>query len=363
MPKHYGTANYYDGDDTFRLPDAVLEAETVVVPEAKRLNCIDKAMFRCKQLKIWIKTNYMELLSIFLTVVVVVGVYTINVAFYIVAMVDPEKWSFLNTGVKEGFYTTWMVLWTLFGCFLFVQPAFERYNSRHKKRWVPWTITIVVGSFFVSMPFWLVHHYKHVAYHELCDDSIYELEIIGKGVYFENNHLYDIKSSIEGNSLTITTGPIPPNGETLTTVFDTINNVVSYNERLDLYNSTIRSKTNMWFKNRAEFDGIKYMSHPSDGELSKICMDTFGMDTLKITTIIPVLQNRAQTCHDCMEGCLAECKRWDTRMVPYTYSTCNSKGACTTHTGVRVETYCAEYMAYSECKGRCTNPACVGINL
>ena len=354
---------YREEDD-----DGVMEAEVYSPPAAKKLNCIDKFVMKCHSAERWITENYRELIFVLFISVVCLGVYTINVAFYILGKVRPEDWTFIDTGVAEGFYTTWVVLVAIFVPVIFLLPVFEQFPSYHRKRWIPWVSLLLGIGFFVGLPFGLVTHYRHVEYNKLCNGMIYEIEIKDRSVYYEGNHLFDIKTSVGngGKTLTVKTGPVPPNNQELETTFCCGNNLVFYNQKLDLFDSAITSRSDKWYNERADFNGIRFMEHPSEDKTVKLCMNEFGNKTLQITTVVPVLQERMKTCRSCMEGCASECKRWDTRLVPYTYQTCSGTGtsrSCTTHTGIRTETYCAEYMSYWECKQRCDVPACTGITL
>ena len=357
-------ADEYDPD-----ADTVIEAEAYEPPPAEKLNCVDHFVMRCHRIERWLAENFRDLIAILLFVVVTLGIYCINAAFYILGKVHPEDWTFIDTGVAEGFYTTWMVLVALGIGITYVLPIFEVFPSYHQHRWFAWVLMALSISLFVGLPFGLVTHYKHVEYNKLCRDNIYEIEIKDRAVYYEGAHLYDIKSSIGsgGKTLTVHTGPIFDDHRELEVTFCCGNNIVPYNGKLDLFNSAVKSRSDKWYNDRADFgDGIKFMNHPSEDETLKICMNKFGNETLQITTVIPVLQKRMKVCRSCMEDCMSECKRWDTRLVPYTYQTCSGSGkyrSCTTHTGIRTETYCAEYRSYGECKGRCDAPACAGITL
>lgn len=346
-----------------------VEAEIYEPEPAKKLNFIDKFVLKCHDFERWVTENYRDLLFLLLIVTVSLGVYSINVAFYILGKVRPEDWTFIDTGVAEGFYTTWMVLVSMAIPIVFCVPIFERYPSYTKTWWIPWFILACSLALFIGLPFGLVTHYRHVEYNQLCQNNLYELEVINRGVYFEGNHIYDIKTSSgnDGKTITVKTGPIPPNQSMMETTFCCGNNQIMYGQKLDLFDSSIRSRSEKWYEKRADFDGnIKYMQHPSEDNTVKICTDKLGNKTLEITTIIPVMQERMRTCRGCMENCMDECVRWETRYVPYSYTTCSGSGAsrsCSTHSGIRAESYCAQYRSYSECKARCDAPACMGITL
>lgn len=350
------TANVFEEPDT-------IEAVPVVPPEARKLNFLDNVKIWFNNKYDWLSKNYEDLLIGLAIVFLIVGVYSINTAFYVLAVVDPSKWTFINTSVAEAFYIFWMVIWTTLGVFLFVQPLFGQFESGHKHRWIPFTVSFVIYAIFVSMPFWLSHHYLHVAYNNLCNEYIYELEIVGNKVMYEGNNIYNIKTSLSGSIFTVTTGPDPWSGDTLITTFDGIENIINYDQRLDLYNSSILSTNKYWYKSSARFESARSMNHPSDKIRSKVCTNKFGEFVLQITTIVPVMQQRMATCVSCMTNCLNECKRWETYYVPYSYQTCDKNNRCTTHSGIRQETSCVQYYSYSECNYRCAAPACIAINL
>mgnify|MGYP006919625844 CR=1 FL=1 len=328
--------------------------EAIDVPEARKISCNDTIKksavyyFQCVKLNIFVIGLG----------IIIIGVYAINSAFYILGMTDPETWTFLDTGVKEGFYTTYCIVWVL-------GMIFSISSSDNSANYYKLTSICFIIFFLIALPFGLVHHYKHAIYNNLCNDYIYELRVYGNDIYFERNKIYTVSSAFvnNGNSLLISAGPLPSTLESLTSTFGTNDIIVPYNGRLELFGSSILSRTKQWYGPRADFNGIEFMEHPTSDDESKICMNEYGNKTLQITTIIPVLQRRMKTCTRCMEGCMEECKHWSTRTVPTTTVSCDSKGHCTTHHGYRTEMYCSERIPYSECKVRCDTPACIGIQV
>lgn len=360
----YGTYSYDINVDN------VMEAETVEIPQARKITLAQRAKTKAKFACEWLALNWREIISIVTVFLVLLTIYCVNVAFYIKGMVKPEEFTFMNTGLKEGFYTIWMVFFAfIFGnfCVSFLKNIV--YANDH----IPKPLKVGLCLWFVlliALPFPLVLHFKHLEYYRICDDYIYDITVDGRTVTFENSPLYTIKSSISNNdnSITITTGPLPGKHDEMATKFGGIDGlVIPYHyKKLDLFNSSMVSDGGNWNDSRARISGMVFMRHPSNDNELKICANDFEENILQITTIVPVLQDRYNTCHSCMNRCMNTCKRWDTRIVPYTYTTCSGTGSerkCTTHTGFRTERYCAEYYSYQECKWTCTSPACIGIKL
>lgn len=351
------TEAVYIGEVRAQNEEVVIETVDVVVPQvAKRVSCIDEVMMSISNVFDWLATNCCDILIIIMGVACVIGVYTITSAFYILACVSPEDWTFLDTGVKDGFYCAWMVICAVATSVVIVQPVYARFGDSVCSH----TTTVIILALFVGLPFGLARHYNHLAYYRLCSNSLFKIEIHNNEVTYEGEYLYTISSSTSLTSLTISVGPLPDNTER-TTVFSDDTNIVPYTGRLNLFGddngTAIISRSDKWYESRADFGDILFMEHPSQDNTAKVCLEMFD-DILKITTVIPVLQRRMRVCKGCMEPCQTECIRshWETRSTT-TYS--NGKST-TTYRTVKV---CDEYRSYDECKNRCNYPACSGITL
>jgi hypothetical protein len=354
--------------ETVTLPhEARLEAEPVTrPPEAKYLNCLER-------LKV-IKINEQKAKTYFVTVALAV-IYGVLVSYYVKATVEPEKYYLLDT---KSNLITYSIIMVLFGIISMFNLGFKivegtgmvNYQSVNHIDECYMVIMVALVVTMIFLPFLLSNHYKNKTYDTLCDDYNYEIEIKGSDVFYDYDKLYTIKTTTStDNGITVTTGPNDKN-EMFPVKFGGISGLeipYNYNE-LSLFDSQITSKTSTgnWYGDRAKISDMLFMKHPGAKDIYKICANNFGQNILQVTTIIPVLKNRYNTCKKCMERCMADCKKWDTRRVPYSYQTCNGAGDsknCSTNTGWKTESYCAEYYNYTECSYECKSPACTGITL
>lgn len=346
----------------------VVQAESV--PEAKKITFIDNCKMHVMYYKDWCLINIDTIIFFSSVFMFFTGIYCVNTLYYIKGQVWPEEYTFLSSSGKEISFTIWIVIWAIFTGYAQCLPLADSFYMYHELKIS--CIMFIWTLFLVTLPFALVHHYKHVEYHSLCDGYVYTIEIHDKVVKFEGNDIFKIKTTrgVTDNSITIETGPLPIKGYSfMSTKFGGHDGVmIPYNsDTIDLFNSTLMSnKNNKWNGEKAIINEMIFMKYPSDKTIFKICANEFADNILKLTTVVPVLRTRYNTCRSCMKSCMTRCKRWDNKYVMYTYKSCTGSGSqkqCSQRIGWRNETYCAEYYTYNDCIGPCFAPACTGITL
>lgn len=288
------------------------------------------------------------------------AIMMITDAFYVLGVVFPEKWTFIDNGVKLAWYTTFVVLVglmsSLVACGYTIGESDTRPRSRH------YLTLVLCAAFFIGMPFGLARHFLHAEYDKHCDHYDYEIRVSGNDVYLEDEFLYTIKTTIAegGDAVFVTTGPIDEH--IMTIQFGGVAGVV-VGFGAELFMGGVASTNDKWWKSPASFgDQFKMMEDPSNGKNLKICSNTFGNDTLTQTAIVPIMQRQMRTCVKCMDSCMDTCINWHTRIVPYSHTSC-SNGHCTTSTRYRSERYCAQYKSRAICNIECRAPSCSGITI
>lgn len=226
---------------------------------------------------------------------------------------------------------------------------------------------IVLVFITIGLPFILVHHYSLLRYVRYCDDYQHDIIVRDNTVYYEGQVIYTISTfrDVYG-TLTINSGTPTIKDEIGETSIKFGNGApyqIGYKSRTTI--PELQKISGEWWRTGIFVfsDNFKTMSNPNNANEVKICTNTFDGMTPIMTSISPILQRAMRKCIACMDPCQSECAERDTRLVTYTYESCDSKNVCTTKIGTRWETRCVRYRSYNECASRCQTPSCSGISL
>lgn len=362
----YSNYNNYESTNN----NDVIECEIIQTVQASeveynKIDCKDKIYDSYR----WILRNKKDICIIISIIIFIIGINTINFIFYILGSVYGDDWPFLMNPISSGFYIFYMIL-----CIISTTGLLSYIiHNQYKNHIITWIIFFISTGILISIPFAIASHLIYIDYRDACDNYIYEYTIHDNSMYIEGNKIYDISSSNIGTTkIKITAGPLPDSSYRMEQIYENgLSNdgkvIIYYDKKIevDKYKSTSAS----WYRNPMKLlnkDGNIYtrtLKSPFNPDEYKICMNNYGNETLQVSIIVPILQHRMKKCTQCMESCMSECVRWDTRIITYDTTTCDSKGKCIIVTHYSTETYCAQYRSYGECSNRCRYPSCIGIGL